>query len=429
MSRKLSRRDMLKMSGAGVAALMLASRGLLGRAQTEQAFNLKYPSWQWGEAGVGDWNKARAEELQAMYPHITVEQIQIASRDFETTILTQLAAGDAPDLLPAFTFMLPRLISEGLLEPLDAWLAAAPFKDAILPSVSIAQKNGMTYGLPMTMSPQGLIYNQKLMDEAGIQMVPTTVEELYEAAKIIKEKTGAWGYAAATNTADVLWSYIVTMQWIIGFGSDWSQPDGTITANAQPNKDALTWLQKFLNEGLSPQGFIPQDLRNLFAEGQVAFTIDGPWVLTNVKARNPELYPLTGYAPSPTPTRAGITGGAFYSIPADAEHKEEAWRLLEIMFSEENQRKYVEETVQVAGTNVEVSEAFLEENPWYPNVGDVAAKYAAGIGYLAPGYELYPAEFRKIAIDHVALIWSGQQSVEDALDQAQRTFEAWAASL
>jgi multiple sugar transport system substrate-binding protein len=425
-SGKWSRRDVLKMGTAGLAGLAIGSRSsnVLAAFQGQETF--KYPNWQWGEAIVGDWHRDRVKEFEQENPNFKVEMTQIASSDFETTILTQIAGGTVPDILPAFTNMIPRLVAEDMLEPLDAYLEKAAYKADILPSIKVSVRDGKTYGIPQTMSPQSLLYNPDLLEKAGVTKVPTTVEELFDACKQVKEKTGEWGYAVPTKTSDVQWAYIVTMQWIIGFGSNWSNADGTITANAPQNKEALEWVQKFLDGGVSPLGLDVLTCRNLFADGKAAFMIDGPWVLTLVKSKNADLYKRIGYAVSPTPTHAAITGGAFWTVPKDAQHKEATYKLLDIINKPDAQRAWLENTVQIPGTVVKPSEAFLKENPWVSTMIEVAAKYPAGLGYAAPGYEVYAAEFRKLAADHVAMIWAKQKSVSEALDEAQKALEEWA---
>jgi ABC-type glycerol-3-phosphate transport system substrate-binding protein len=97
----------------------------------------------------------------------------IPNTSYEQTITTQIAAGDVPDFMPAFTNMLAPMVDAGVLAPLDECIAKGSFRDRILPAVSFAKIDGHTYGVPMTMSPQSLIYNKKLLDEAGVG-IPAT---------------------------------------------------------------------------------------------------------------------------------------------------------------------------------------------------------------------------------------------------------------
>ena len=393
----------------------------------QETYTFKYPSWMWEEGGVGPWNKDRVAAFEAANPNITVETTLIPNTSYEQTITTQMAGGDVPDFMPVFTNMIAPMVDAGVLAPLDDCIAGSTFKDRILPSVSFAVIDGQTYGLPVTMSPQSLIYNKKLLDEAGVG-IPTTVEEFVAAARAVKEKTGQWGYVFP-NDSNALFTYIISMQWIIGMGSDWSQPDRTITANDPINVEAVSLIKSFLDEELSPKGLDANSVRTIFAEGKAAFMIDGPWVITQVANTNPDLVPDVGFDLVPTPTHAAITGGAFYVVPAEAAHKEDACKLLDIIYEPEAQQHYLEDLLQIPGTNVEPSARFLTDYPWAEKMVEIAANYPGGIGYAPPGYAIEAPEFRQIAADHLARIYAGEVSVQQGLDEAQAALEAWAASL
>lgn len=411
---------------AAAAALFFA--GSVDRSAAQSSAPFKHPSWMWEEGNVGVWHKARRAEFEAKLPGVKVDGTLIPAPSFETTITTQMAAGDVPDLLPMFTSMLPPLMDADLLAPLDACIARSSFKDKLPASVAFAQRDGKTYGVPLTMSPQSLLYNKKLLDEAGVA-VPTTVEEFYRAAKAVKEKTGQWGYGFNNNLANGLHTYIVSMQWVIGLGADWSKPDRTITANDPRTVAAITWIKRFLDEGISPRGLDSTAVRTMFAEGKVGFLFDGPWVMTQVKGSNPALYPQVGFAAMPTPTKAAITGGAFYAIPKGSKRFDEACRYLEVINAEAAQREWLEKLVQIPGTTVQAGPDFLKENPWVATMTEVAAKYPGGLGYAPPGYTIHANEFRKIVVDHLSQIFSGQRSEKEALDTAQKALEAWAKRL
>jgi multiple sugar transport system substrate-binding protein len=269
-----------------------------------------------------------------------------------------------------------------------------------------------------------MVVNRALLDEAGVG-IPTTVEELYEASKAVKEKTGAYGYAFPNDMAAPIHVYINSMQWVIGFGSDWSQEDGTITANAPENIEAISWVKRFIDEGLSPVGLGVIPARQLFLDGKVAVMFEGPWLMTQIQGEKPEMMANVDFDVMPTPTHAAITGGAFYAISADAAHPEEACQLLTAYMGEENQRRWLEELKQIPGTTVQPSDAFMQENAWVGKMAEIAAKYPGGIGYAPPGYRVEAAEFRQIVVDGLSQIFSGQKSVEDGLNDLQSKLQAW----
>ena len=399
-----------------------------GPAISQETTTLKVPSWMWEEGIVGVWNMGRVEAFEEANPNIDVETTLIPNTHYEQTVTTQIAAGDVPDFMPVFTNMLAPMIDAGILEPMDGCIDSLGVRDRLLPSVSFAEIDGKTYGTPLTMSPQSLLVNTSLLEEAGVE-IPTTIEEFYAAAKTIKETTGHWGYAFPNDTASAIHVYINSMQWVIGMGVDWSQKDGTITANDPKTVEAVTWINRFLEEGLSPRGLGSKNVRQLFAEGKVGMLFDGPWVVSMVKTLNPDLASSVSFEVMPTPTHAAITGGAFYVIPKGSAHKEDACRLLETFYDPEAQQRYLEDLVQIPGTIVEPSAAFLEEVPWADKMATIAAKYPGGIGYAPPGYEIQAAEFRQIVVDGLSRIYSGDLSVEDGLNELQSQLERWSKTL
>jgi multiple sugar transport system substrate-binding protein len=411
---------------AALLAGIVACGAFVGRPATAaDAYTFKHPSWMWEEGDVGLWHKKCLAEFEALHPSIKVQPTLIPPASFETTINTQIAAGDVPDLLPVFTNMLAPLIDAGVLAPLDDCIAHSSYKDRLLPSISYARKDGKTYGIPLTMSPQSLIYNKKLLDAAGVG-VPTTLDEFYAAAKAVKERTGQWGYAFPNNVSSVLFIYIQSMQWVIGLGSDWSTPDRRITANTPTTIEAIRRIKRYLDEGLSPRGLDANAVRTMFAEGKVAFLFDGPWVMTQVQSSNPELMKSVGFAVMPTPTHAAVTGGGFYTIPAASRHNADACAYLEVINAEPAQLAWLEGLLQIPGTTVQPSPAFLKANAWVGTMAEIAAKYPGGLGYAPPGFAVQAAEFRQIVVDHLAQIYSGQSSVEAGLASAQSALERWA---
>lgn len=403
--------------------------GLLGsQAFAQDTVTLKVPSWMWEEGLVGEWNVGRVEAYEAANPGVSVDRTLIPNTQYEQTLITQIAAGDVPDFMPVFTNMLAPMIDAGILAPMDDCIASKGLADRLLPSVGFARHDGHTYGTPLTMSPQSLLVNTDLLAEAGVE-IPITIDEFYAAAKAVHEVTGAWGYAFPNDMSASIHVYINSMQWVIGLGSDWSQADGTITANNPLNIEAITWINRFLEEGLSPRGLGAVNVRQLFAEGKVGMMFDGPWVVSTVKSLNPDLAEKISFEVMPTPTHAAITGGAFYVIPEGSAHKEQACGLLATFYDPEAQQRYLEDLVQIPGTKVEPSEAFLQEVPWAGKMAQIAVEYPGGIGYAPPGYEIQAAEFRQIVVDALSRIYSGAVSVEDGLDDLQDELDMWKMTL
>lgn len=388
---------------------------------------LNVPSWMWEEGQVGQWLKSNTALFEKS-SGAKVVATQIPPADFEKVVMTQIAGGAAPDLMTAFTSMLPPMIKAGTLAPLDACIAAGGFGDRLLPSVDFAKVGGKTYGVPLTMSPWSVVVNRKLLAQAGVEM-PKTVDELYAASKTIKAKTGAYGYAFGNDLAAPLHVYINSMQWVLGFGSDWSKADGTITANDPKNIQAIGWIKRFMDEGLAPTGLGITQARDLFVAGKVAIMFEGPWLMTQIQQQKPELLPDVDFDIVPTPTHVAVTGGAFYVIPTKSPNPKQACDLLTTYMKEDAQRRWLEDLKQIPGTKVQPSAEFLAKNAWVGKMAEIAAKYPGGIGYAPPGYTIQAAEFRQMVVDALANIYSGKTSVEAGLNSLQSKLVAWKSTL
>ena len=323
--------------------------------------------------------------------------------------------------------MLAPLVDAGVLAPLDDCIAASPFKDRMLASVSYAKFNGKTYGVPLTMSPQSLLYNKAMLDEAGVA-VPTTLDEFYAAVKAVKAKDRQLGLRLPQQRLEPAFH----LHAVDAVGDRHGQrlvharPQDHRQCAAHGGGDHLG-SNATLDEGLSPRGLDANAARTLFAQGKAAFLFDGPWVMTQVQRTNPALMKDVGYAVMPTPTHAAVTGGAFYTIPAGSKNKPDACAYLGIINAEPAQREWLERLLQIPGTAVQPSPAFLQANRWVGTMAEVAAKYPSGLGYAPPGFAVGAAEFRQIVADHLAQIYAGRTSVKDGLDAAQKALERWAA--
>ncbi|MHB8730558.1 MAG: ABC transporter substrate-binding protein [bacterium] len=427
-----SRRRLLR----GAAAAGLAWPALRGAAafldpmaaSAAAPITLQYPSWMFSEPATGKYFRDLGAAYAQAHPNARVDLVQLPAGQYVEKIFTEIQSGQVPDILPLFTTQMPQYMHLDLLEPLDPWLDKAPFENKLVLLQKFAQKNGKNYGIPLTASPQGLLYNQLLLEKAKVD-IPKTLDDLYSAADKIYKATGVFGFGVHTDTSTMLLAYVSCMQWVLGNGGDFSRKDGAITCNAPKTVEGFQQMMRFVNAPFAPKGLGWYQLRTMFAEGKLAMLFDGPWDLGQVKAVNASLYPHIGMTPCPTPTHAAITGGAFYTILKKEANKQAVWDFIAMATSDEWQQRWIEVEVQVPGTTLQPTAAFLRTNPGYRFVTEMAAKYATGFGYLPPGYERVATTLQTKVIDHVGDIWSGAKPPKAAMDECQKELEAWAKSL
>jgi ABC-type sugar transport system permease subunit/ABC-type glycerol-3-phosphate transport system substrate-binding protein len=106
-------------------------------------------------------------------PDIRID-VEPTTDEYNMKLLTQVAAGVAPDLAWMNVALVPQFADRGVLLPLDSYIAKSP--DLNLPDyypnvVSFYRRNQALYALPRDVAPFGLIfYNKKLFRDAGLNL-------------------------------------------------------------------------------------------------------------------------------------------------------------------------------------------------------------------------------------------------------------------
>lgn len=126
---------------------------------------------------------AYLEEFNKLYPNITVEIEGIT--DYASVALLRLQGGDWGDIM-----MIPALDKKDL-ETYFLPFGTVEEMDSQIKFASQWAYDGICYGVPTTGNAQGVLYNKKVFEKAGITSIPKTTAEFISALEAIKEKTDA----------------------------------------------------------------------------------------------------------------------------------------------------------------------------------------------------------------------------------------------
>lgn len=122
-----------------------------------------------------------AQEFMDMHPGTEVEFEAI--KDYEQVVATRIAGGEAPDLYQILPSMSADTYADYLL-PIDDMNITAEdvyFYD------NTRGTDGNLYGLSAYVEYTGVAYNKTAFAKAGIDKVPTTMDEFYEACAKLKD--------------------------------------------------------------------------------------------------------------------------------------------------------------------------------------------------------------------------------------------------
>lgn len=250
-----------------LALALVLTTAACGAAETKAQSGLRMTIWTSNEAHLKLFNEIAAEYAKS---HPDVGKITFDPIPFEsytTTLTTQIAGGNGPDLAWILESAAPDFVSSGALVPLDGKLADQG--DLTASSTKLWQKDGKLYAYPFSTSPFGVFVNTDLLKQAG-QKPPAkgwTWDEAMASAKAVAQKGKAglvvrdFDYKNWDNLASV-WR---------GWGaSAWSDDGKTCGFNTPEMVEAMKYLHKSVFTDKAIPG--PGTTADFFA-GEAAMTI------------------------------------------------------------------------------------------------------------------------------------------------------------
>ncbi|GAB2965554.1 sugar ABC transporter substrate-binding protein [Micromonospora polyrhachis] len=269
----------LRVTAAALAGMVaLAACGGGDDAADSGPATLRMTVWTANEAHLKLFNEIADEYKKT---HSNIAEIKFDPLPFDnytTTLTTQIAGGNAPDLAWIFENSAPDFVSSGALLPLDETLKKTEgygYDDLSPATLKLWQDGGKLYAYPFSTSPFGVFVNTDLLKKAG-QKTPA---ELIAA--------GQWNWTnalaaasaanAATGKAGIVirdfdykgWDNLST--YFTGWGAQAWSADGKTCGFTSPEMvDAMTTLHKAIFVDKAMPG--PGTTADFFA-GEAAMTV------------------------------------------------------------------------------------------------------------------------------------------------------------
>jgi len=265
------------LAGLAVLASVLVACGDDRSTSASEPVKLRMTVWTANEPHLKLF-QAIAAEYKVSHPNVTVSFDPIPFESYTTTLTTQIAGGNGPDLAWVLEESAPDFVSSGALVPLDDTLkktAGYDFGDLAPAAVKLWRTDDKLYAYPFSTSPFGLFVNTDLLKKAG-QPNPAglvapgkwTWDAAFAEATAVHAKTGKAGLVVRDFDYKV-WSNLASI-WT-GWGAQaWSDDGKTCTFNSPEMVAAMTRLHKAIFVDKAVPG--PGTSADFFA-GQSAMTI------------------------------------------------------------------------------------------------------------------------------------------------------------
>lgn len=209
---------------------------------------------------VGKWpndtDKKSLESRNEMRDEFMAENEDINiigdTYQYDTKTFTMKAsAGQLPNLFVTGFTEIDQIIGSGYAADITEAMKEHGFDKAINPELmDLVTKDGKIYGIPTDAYALGLYINKPifaeagLVDENGMPIVPDTYEELAEACKVIREKTGKAGLVFPTTNNCGGWLFM-SIAWSHGVEFCKQNEDGKWESafDTQEARDALQYVK------------------------------------------------------------------------------------------------------------------------------------------------------------------------------------------
>ncbi|GGO64424.1 extracellular solute-binding protein [Nonomuraea cavernae] len=410
-------------AAAVVAALALAVSACGGGGETAApapAQSAADPSQISGEITWWDTTRPDSEgptfqalikQFEAAYPKIKVKYVNVPSDQAQNQFQTAAQAGaGAPDVIRSEVAWTSQFASLGYLQPLDGTRALDQQDDFLPGPLSSTRFQDKTYAVPQVTDTLALIYNKRLLKEAGHEEAPKTVAELKQVALDVKAKTGVNGLALNVD------SYFL-LPFIYGEGGDLLDVAAKkIVVDSPANVKAVQTVADLISSGAAPKPATTDSYANAMTalkDGKAAMIYNGPWALSEIH-QGKEFSDRSNLGIAPVPAgsvKAGApTGGWNLAVYAGSKNLDASYEFVRFMSTVEAQGKIAKElgllptrtsaygTPEVQGNaDVSVFKPIMETavpRPWIPEGGQLFQPLLEGYQALVSG-QSEPAELLK----------------------------------
>ncbi len=268
-------------------------------------------------------------DYEAANPGVDIVHQQLSYGDYLQTVLTSRIGGQSPDIYHVYSIWGPQFVGNSVLaEPpaeITEWL-----NETYVPStLENAFIDGVLWGIPTEVSNYMLVYNKKLLGEAGFDAPPTTWAELTEMAAAITQRDAQGnllqaGYAWGPTVANVTHPFLTLLS---SRGVSLFADDRRSTNLTSPEAvEVLESMAELYRRGITDATIGTED----FNAGAVAMMIHASWLRATLQAAFGDAFEETvGVAPIPGGEEwRGLQYAFFYGVDANSRNQEAAWDYL-----------------------------------------------------------------------------------------------------
>ena len=349
--RRLTRRDFLKLGGAGLAgATMLGAAGCGGGGGASFDGTLVFSNGRETSGALA----SLIERFNQQQNDITVNwrQAPSQSEQYFDELRTQFQAQSGDIHVMAGDVIWPaQFAANGYILDLSDRFTEDMASSFLPGPVESNTYEGSRFGVPWYTDGGLLYYRRDLLERAGFSGPPTTWEELQEQANRITQDEGIQ-FGFVFQGANYEGGVCNGLEYVVSHGGSVLDPnDATRVVIDSPEAVAgLETYRSMVESGVSPQAVSTYDEPTTEApflqNGDAVFARNWPYMYSLAGSEGfrvrPEQIDIAPLPAGPGGRSVGTLGGwnFFINAFADTEAQDAAWEFVQFMVSEESQREW-----------------------------------------------------------------------------------------
>jgi len=392
-----------------LTAMVIAACGGGGGGQSNTSATVNHSGtitiWHGYEGTYLDTKKAILDTYMKQYPNVTINLVH--KPNLTDAVTAAAGASQGPDIVAWVDDQIGKWVKLEAIKPIDGlagvdtgYMTSTYSKAA----VDADTFEGKLYGMPEAVEAITILYNKKLVSASDI---PKTTDDLVTFAQSYGTAHPG-SYGIVWNPKDAYFQ----APWIYGSGGFYVKSDGTVGLNTSGTKAGFSYVASF--KGAMPQGVDYGIADTLFKEGKAAMIINGPWSVADYVKAGVDY----GFATLPVVKATGKPASPFVGVKtwmlgAYSSNPGLAVDVMKFFTNQANQTTMVLSTREIPANKAALADPKVQAIP------DIA-----GFGaQVKNGTPLPNTPYMSALWDPVAkaleAVWTGKQSVDSALSDAQ----------
>ncbi len=350
------------------------------------------------------------QDFEAQNPTIKVKY-EVISDQYMDVIKTRLVGEAAPDVFYLDALEAPFLMSQNVLEPLDAYITPefnlADFEPTLLNSFKYQNQ---IYGLPKDYSTLALFYNQTAFAAEGLSHPPTTWDELRNYSQQLTGKLNRYGFGVSPELARQAYK-------ITAFGGQVVDQNGNA---AFASTAALQGLQLVIDQyqkdrtSAQKSDVGTNSGSEMFGQSKVSMVIEGNWAIPYLQETFPQLKFATAEIPSINNKKGTMVFTVAYVMNKQSQHKAAAWELISYLTGKAGMQKWTGTGFALPTRKSVAQKLGYDQDP-------LRSPLVAGIDYATPWQVgKYASAIVNNFDNQFVSALLGQQPLQQAMQRAQK---------